>query len=90
MQENNNVMIKVGGLKKTFSDDGKQVLCGVDLVVKKGEKVVILGPSGSGKSTFLRSLNLLEEATSGKVYFEDVDITNPKININKQFKKKEM
>ena len=82
MQENNNVMIKVGGLKKTFSDDGKQVLCGVDLVVKKGEKVVILGPSGSGKSTLLRCLNCMEDPSEGSIYFEGVDIADMRVDIN--------
>ncbi len=82
MQENNNVMIKVEGLKKTFPDDGKQVLCGVDLVVKKGEKVVILGPSGSGKSTLLRCLNCMEDPSEGSIYFEGVDIADMRVDIN--------
>ena len=82
MHENNNVMIKVEGLKKTFPDDGKQVLCGVDLVVKKGEKVVILGPSGSGKSTLLRCLNCMEDPSEGSIYFEGVDIADMRVDIN--------
>ncbi|MFR8976184.1 MAG: amino acid ABC transporter ATP-binding protein [Eubacteriales bacterium] len=57
-------------------------LDGVSTEIKRGEVVVIIGPSGSGKSTFLRSLNLLESATAGNVYFEGVDITDPKVNIN--------
>jgi polar amino acid transport system ATP-binding protein len=55
--------------------------------IHKGEVVVIIGPSGSGKSTFLRSLNLLELPTDGQVLFEGVDITDPKVNINKHRQK---
>ena len=79
------VLIKTEGLEKAF---GKvQVLKGITTEIHKGEVVVIIGPSGSGKSTFLRTLNLLEEPTGGKIYFEGVDITDPKININKHNKK---
>ena len=79
------VLIKTEGLEKAF---GKvQVLKGITTEIHKGEVVVIIGPSGSGKSTFLRTLNLLEEPTGGKIYFEDVDITDPKININKHRQK---
>lgn len=80
--ENNNIIIKVEGLKKTFQDDGKTVLNGVDLVVKKGEKVVILGASGSGKSTLLRCLNCMEDPTEGSIFYEGVDIADMKVNIN--------
>ena len=80
-----NVLIKTEGLEKSF---GKvQVLKGITTEIHKGEVVVIIGPSGSGKSTFLRTLNLLEEPTGGKIYFEGVDITDPKININKHRQK---
>jgi polar amino acid transport system ATP-binding protein len=73
-------IVRLEGLKKSF---GKlDVLKGVDLRVAKGEVVVILGPSGSGKSTMLRCINRLEQPTGGKVYFEDVEITDPKTNIN--------
>ena len=50
--------------------------------VDKGEVVVILGPSGCGKSTLLRCVNRLEEPTGGKIWFEDIEITSPKTNIN--------
>ena len=60
---------------------------GVSEEIKEGEVVVIVGPSGSGKSTFLRSLNLLEEPDRGHVYFEDVDITDKKVDINKHRQK---
>ena len=80
MKFNENELIKVEGLKKNF---GKlEVLKGIDLTIKKGEVVVIVGASGSGKSTLLRCLNLLEEPTYGKIYFENDDITDPKNDIN--------
>ena len=66
-------LIKIENLHKNFGKN--EVLKGIDLEIKKGQVVVIIGPSGSGKSTLLRSMNLLEEATKGKVIFEGVDIT---------------
>ena len=75
-------MIRVEGLTKTFEDDGKTVLCGVDLVVKQGEKVVIIGASGSGKSTLLRCLNCMEDPTGGSIYFEGVDLADMRVDIN--------
>ncbi len=78
---NDNVLIKTENLCKYYSKD-IHALHNVNCEIKKGEVVVIIGPSGSGKSTFLRSLNLLEEATSGHVYFEGTDITDPKCDIN--------
>lgn len=69
-------LIKIENLHKSFGKN--EVLKGIDLEIKKGEVVVIIGPSGSGKSTLLRSMNLLEEATKGKVIFEGVDITDKK------------
>ena len=78
-------MIKVTNLHKRF---GKlEVLKGVDVEVKKGEVVVVIGPSGSGKSTFLRCLNLLEEPTSGEIIFEGTNITSKENDINKQRQK---
>ena len=73
-------MITVKNLQKSFGN--LNVLCGVDLHVHKGEKVVLIGPSGSGKTTLLRCLNLLEQPTSGQVFFEGTDITDPKCDIN--------
>lgn len=79
------VLIKVEGLKKSF---GKlEVLKGIDAEIHKGDVIVVIGPSGSGKSTFLRTLNLLELPTAGKIYFEGVDITDKKVNINKHRQK---
>jgi len=74
-------VISVKGLVKAFGDH--VVLNGIDEHIKKGEKVVIIGASGSGKSTFLRCLNLLEQPTDGHIYFDGVDITDPKNDINK-------
>ena len=69
-------LIKIENLHKSFGKN--EVLKGINLEIKRGEVVVIIGPSGSGKSTLLRSMNLLEEATQGKVIFEGVDITDKK------------
>jgi len=76
----NETLIKIENLQKSF--EKIDVLKGIDTEIKKGEVVCIIGPSGSGKSTFLRCLNLLEEPTGGKIFFGDVDITDPKTNIN--------
>ena len=77
-------MITVKNLHKTFQtlNGDLDVLKGIDQNIKKGEKVVIVGPSGSGKSTFLRCLNLLEQPTSGEVWFEGIQINVPECNIN--------
>jgi len=80
MEEKN--VISVVGLKKVF-EDGVTVLNGIDLDVKEGEKVVILGASGSGKSTLLRCLNCMEDPTGGSIYFDGDDIADMKIDINK-------
>ncbi len=74
-------MIRVENLTKNFGS--LEVLKGINYEIKKGEKIVVVGPSGSGKSTFLRCLNLLEKPTSGKIWFEDQLITDPKVNIDK-------
>lgn len=74
-------MIETKDLKKIYGDH--VVLNGITETIQKGEKVVVVGPSGSGKSTFLRCLNLLEMPTSGEVWFEGNNITDPKCDINK-------
>jgi len=74
-------IVSIRGLRKSFGT--LEVLTGVDLDIRKGETVVILGPSGSGKSTLLRCVNRLEEATGGEIWFEGSEITNPKTDINK-------
>jgi polar amino acid transport system ATP-binding protein len=74
------VLIKVEGLEKHF---GKLVaLDGITTQIAQGEVTVVVGPSGSGKSTFLRCLNLLEVPTGGRIFFEGVNITDPKVDIN--------
>jgi ABC-type polar amino acid transport system ATPase subunit len=74
-------LIQVKNLVKTFN--GKiHALNHVSLDINQGDVVVIVGPSGSGKSTFLRSLNLLEEPTSGEVIFEGVNIAGRGVNID--------
>ena len=78
METNNNVLIKVTDLKKHFNKGEIKALDGVSLDICKGDVIVIIGPSGSGKSTFLRSLNLLEQPTSGSIVFDGVDITKKK------------
>ena len=75
------IKVKVEKLQKSFGS--LEVLKGIDLEVKEGEVVCLIGPSGSGKSTFLRCLNRLEETTAGTVIVDDNDITDPKCNINK-------
>jgi ABC-type polar amino acid transport system ATPase subunit len=74
------VLIKVEGLEKHFGQ--LKALDGIDTEIYKGDVTVVIGPSGSGKSTFLRCLNLLEVPTGGRILFEGVDITDPKVDIN--------
>ena len=73
-------MIEIRNLHKSFG--GLEVLKGIDLEIKKGEIVTIVGPSGSGKSTVLRCMNLLEVPTTGQIIFEGTDITDKKVNID--------
>ena len=78
--QNNEIVVRIEGLRKSFDDN--EVLRGIDLEVRRGEVVVILGPSGSGKSTMLRCVNLLEKPTGGRIFFEDTEITAKKTDIN--------
>lgn len=74
-------MIKLEGVHKYYGDT--HVLKGIDLNIACGEKLVIIGPSGSGKSTLIRSMNLLEKPSKGKVIVDGIDITEPKAPITK-------
>lgn len=74
-------MIDVKNLHKSF--ENINVLNGIDYTINKGEKIVIIGPSGSGKSTFLRCLNLLETPTSGQIFVDDEEITDPNVDVNR-------
>ena len=76
------IIISVRDLKKSFNKGSFFALNGVNADIKRGEVVVVIGPSGSGKSTFLRCLNLLEVPTDGTVTFDNVNITDPSVNIN--------
>ena len=78
-------MIVTKQLRKSFGKH--EVLKGIDQHIRQGEKVVVIGPSGSGKSTFLRCLNLLEEPTGGEIWFEGVNITDRRNDINQMRRK---
>ncbi len=75
-----NTILSVEGLTKSF--DGLEVLKGIDLNIKEGEKIAIIGPSGCGKSTFLRCLNCMEDPSGGSIFFEGADIADVKVDIN--------
>jgi len=77
---NGEVLIDIQNLEKHFGDN--KVLQGITTQIRKGEVVAIIGPSGCGKSTFLRSLNLLEEPTGGKILFEGTEITGANVDVN--------
>ena len=81
METTSNALIRVEHVAKIFPN-GVHALNDCSLEIQKGEVVVIVGPSGSGKSTMLRSLNLLEEPSQGKIFFEGVNIADKKVNIN--------
>ena len=87
METNANVIISVKNLVKEYNKGEVVALNGCNLDVKKGEVVAIIGPSGSGKSTLLRSLNMLEEPTSGEIYFDGVNLASKEVDINKHRQK---
>ena len=75
------VMVSIQHLSKSFGET--EVLRDVNIDVKRGEVVVVLGPSGSGKSTMLRCINLLETPTGGHIFIEGQEITGPGVNVDK-------
>lgn len=75
------ILIKVEHLKKSYGKH--EVLRDINISIHSGEVVAVIGPSGCGKSTFLRSINLLEKPTSGRILFEGSDITSDEIDINR-------
>ena len=79
---NDNVIIRTEGVQKYYKGGEIKALDGVSASIHQGEVVVVICPSGSGKSTFLRCLNLLEKPTGGHIYFNNVDIMDPKVDIN--------
>lgn len=81
----NEYLIEIKNLHKYFGKN--EVLKGLDIQIKKGEVVVMIGPSGSGKSTFLRTMNLLEKPTDGQVYFEGVNIADKSVDVFKHREK---
>ena len=78
-------LLEMNHIKKSF--DGQEVLKDISIHVDEGEVLSIIGPSGSGKSTFIRCLNLLEQPTAGKIYFEGEDITVKGFDVNKHRQK---
>ena len=75
------VILSIRGLEKSFGN--LDVLKGIDLDIKNGEKIVLLGPSGCGKSTLLRCINCMEDPTGGSIFFRGDDIADMKVDINK-------
>lgn len=70
----NNVVMQIEGLCKTYGSH--EVLKNISLTINKGDVIAVIGPSGCGKSTFIRMLNLLERPTSGKIYFDGMELTS--------------
>ena len=87
MATSSKVLISVHHLVKEYNHGAVHALNDCSLDIRKGEVVAIIGPSGSGKSTLLRSLNLLEEPTSGAIYFDGVDLASKQVNIDQHRQK---
>ena len=82
MATSNNVLISVQHLVKEYNHGAVHALNDCSLDIRKGEVVAVIGPSGSGKSTLLRSLNLLEQPTSGAIFFDGADLAGKSVNID--------
>ncbi len=87
MATSSKVLISVQHLVKEYNHGAVHALNDCSLDIHKGEVVAVIGPSGSGKSTLLRSLNLLEEPTSGAIYFDGVDLASKQVNIDQHRQK---
>jgi ABC-type polar amino acid transport system ATPase subunit len=74
-------LARLEGVHKWFGH--LHVLRGIDLAVRPGEVLVVIGPSGSGKSTLLRTINLLEEPTEGRVLFDGIELTDVRTNLDR-------
>ena len=82
MATSSKILISVQHLVKEYNHGAVHALNDCNLDIHKGEVVAIIGPSGSGKSTLLRSLNLLEEPTSGAIFFDGADLAGKSVNID--------
>ena len=82
MATSNNVLISVQHLVKEYNHGAVHALNDCSLDIRRGEVVAVIGPSGSGKSTLLRSLNLLEQPTSGAIFFDGADLAAKSVNID--------
>ena len=82
MATSSKVLISVQHLVKEYNHGAVHALNDCNLDIHRGEVVAIIGPSGSGKSTLLRSLNLLEEPTSGAIFFDGADLAGKSVNID--------
>ena len=80
VSQTSDILLSIRGLTKKFGDSN--VLNGIDLDIRDGEKIAIIGPSGCGKSTFLRCLNCMEDPSGGSIFFEGVDIADIRVDIN--------
>lgn len=80
MSDKENILLEIQDLHKSFGDH--EVLRGISTTINKGDVIAVIGPSGCGKSTFLRTMNQLEDITSGIICFEGTDLTDPSVDIN--------
>ena len=78
--QNSDVVVSIRGLRKKFGDH--EVLKGIDLDIKDGEKIAIIGASGCGKSTFLRCINCMEDPTGGSIIFDGENLVDMSVDIN--------